>query len=73
MKLSLSNLASTYLDKFITSKPNLENAKMFEQLLADVEVFREGFSDERWSEYISKKYIEEQLDFMIQIKSLLEA
>jgi hypothetical protein len=70
--MSLSTLVSSYLEKFVNSKPNLENPKYLVNLENDSQVFRDGFSDERWSEYITKKMIEEQISHIIQIKALLE-
>jgi hypothetical protein len=70
--MSLGALISNYLEKFVNSKPNLENPKYFTNIENDAQVFREGFADDRWSEYITKKMIEEQISHIIQIKALLE-
>ncbi len=70
--MSLNALISSYLEKFVNSKPNLENPRYFANLENDAQVFRDGFADERWNEYITKKMIEEQISHIVQIKALLE-
>eukprot|EP00475_Leptophrys_vorax_P001286 TRINITY_DN10690_c0_g2_i2.p2 TRINITY_DN10690_c0_g2~~TRINITY_DN10690_c0_g2_i2.p2 ORF type:complete len:257 (-),score=75.34 TRINITY_DN10690_c0_g2_i2:1089-1859(-) len=73
LKLALSTLVSNYIESFIASQPNLEAHEIFSQIEADAQVFQSGFSDPKWSEYISAKYVEEQIEYITATKSLLEA
>lgn len=70
VQMTLMGLMKLYMKQFVTSKPNFSDSEFFGNLDRDVVIFKEFFSKDSLQEFVSKRFVSEQIDYVENMKSL---